>query len=177
MPTIVCETPRLRLRHLVDDDAPFIVRLLNDPEWIRFIGDRKIRSEDDARGYIAKVPVAMRARHGFTLDLVERKADGAAMGLCGLIKRDTLDDVDLGFALLPAYRGQGYAREAARAVLDLAQRTFALPRVVAITSPDNAPSIGLVESLGFRYQRTIRMTPDDAGTNVYLRDAPAPAPT
>jgi RimJ/RimL family protein N-acetyltransferase len=165
----VCQTTRLVLRPLTADDAAFIVALLNDPDWLRFIGDRKVRSREDAARYIADGPQAMRARHGFALDAVVRKADDATMGLCGLIKRDNLDDIDLGFAFLPAYRGEGYAREAAQATLDHGEREFALKRVAAITSPDNARSIRLLESLGFVFQHTITMKPGDADTNFYLR--------
>lgn len=165
----VCQTARLVLRPLTTDDAAFILALLNDPDWLRFIGDRKIRSHEDAARYIADGPQAMRARHGFALDAVVRKADGATMGLCGLIKRDSLDDVDLGFAFLPAYRGEGYAREAAQATLEHGEREFALRRVAAITSPDNVRSIRLLESLGFVFQRTIAMKPGDIDTNFYLR--------
>lgn len=165
----VCETARLVLRPLTADDATFIVALLNDPDWLRFIGDRKVRTRADAVRYIADGPQAMRARHGFALDAVVRKADGATMGLCGLIKRDNLDDVDLGFAFLPAYRRAGYAREAAQAALDHGERAFALARVAAITSPDNVRSIRLLESLGFVFQRTIALKPGDPDTNFYLR--------
>ena len=164
-----CETARLLLRPLTADDSAFIVALLNDPDWLRFIGDRKIRSREDAARYIADGPQAMRARHGFALDAVVRKADGATMGLCGLIKRDSLDDVDLGFAFLPAYRGDGYAREAAQATLDRGERAYDLARIAAITSPDNARSIRLLESLGFVFQRTIALKPGDPDTNFYLR--------
>jgi RimJ/RimL family protein N-acetyltransferase len=169
MTAIVCETPRLAIRTLSGADAGFILRLVNDPDWLRYIGDRNVHDERDARRYIAEGPVAMRKRHGFALDVVERKEDGAAMGLCGLIKRDTLDDVDLGFAFLPPYRGLGYAREACVAVLARAAREFAFLRVAAITSPDNAPSIRLLGSLGFAFVRRMKLTPDDAGTNLYMR--------
>lgn len=176
MTAIVCETPRLALRTLSDADAGFILRLVNDPDWLRFIGDRNVHDERDARRYIADGPAAMRKCHGFALDVVVRKEDGAAMGLCGLIKRDALDDVDLGFAFLPAYRRQGYAREASVATLARAAREFALPRVAAITSPDNARSIGLLRALGFAFVRRMKLTPEDPGANLYLRslaDLPA----
>ncbi len=166
---IVCESARLVMRRVRDDDAGFIFELLNDPDWIRYIGDKNIRTPDDARRYIDATLRAMTARNGFGLDVVERKADGVPLGLCGLIKRDALDDIDLGFAFLPAFRGAGYAREAALAVLAYGERAFALHRVAAITSPDNARSIHLVETLGFAFQRVIELWPGDTGTNVYLR--------
>ena len=112
--TQVLETDRLILRQLSIEDDAFILELVNDPLWLRFIGDRGVRTLDEARNYILKGPVAMYERAGFGLYLVERKIDGVPMGICGLIKRDVLDDVDLGFAFLPEYRGQGYATESAR---------------------------------------------------------------
>jgi RimJ/RimL family protein N-acetyltransferase len=173
MTAIVCETPRLVLRDLGRSDAAFIMRLVNDPDWLRFIGDRNVHDLRGARRYIAEGPVAMRRRHGFALDVVERKEDGAAMGLCGLIKRDILDDVDLGFAFLPEFRGQGHAREACVAVLGRAAREFALRRVAAITSPDNERSMKLLGVLGFEFVRSMKMAPDDRGTRLYLLELDA----
>jgi RimJ/RimL family protein N-acetyltransferase len=158
---ITLETARTRLRRVRLDDAPFILELLNDPGWLRFIGDKNVRTLDDARRYIADGPMAMVAKTGFGLDVVESKEDGAAMGICGLIRRDGLDDVDLGFALLARYRGMGYAGEAARATLELGRGNFGIARIVAITSPDNADSVRLLERLGMRIERRIRL-PGDA---------------
>jgi RimJ/RimL family protein N-acetyltransferase len=166
---VVCESARLVLRRLSLDDADFIVELLNDPGWIEFIGDKHVHSHDDARRYIAAGPQAMVARRGFGLDVVERKSDRMPIGLCGLIKRDALDDVDLGFAFLPAARGMGYAREAALAVLADGERRFALTRVAAITSTGNVRSIRLLTAIGFVFQRVIELQPGDTGTNLYLR--------
>jgi RimJ/RimL family protein N-acetyltransferase len=176
MTAIVCETPRLVLRSLGRADAGFILRLVNDPDWLRFIGDRNVHDLHGARRYISEGPAAMRKRHGFALDVVERKEDGAPMGLCGLIKRDMLDDVDLGFAFLPEFRGQGYAHEACVAVLERAAREFVLRRVAAITAPDNERSMKLLGALGFEFVRLLRMAPDDRGARLYLRaldDMPA----
>ena len=150
---IVLETDRLVLRHLAHNDAPFVVELLNDPDWLRFIGDRGVRTLQQAADYIGAGPVRMYAQHGFGLYLVERKADGAPIGLCGLVKRDFLDDVDLGFAFLPRYRGEGYAFEAAAGVLRYAAGPLMRTRVVAITAQDNERSARLLEKLGFRFER------------------------
>ena len=155
MSQTVLETDRLRLRQFRPDDAAFVLELLNEPSWLRFIGDRGVRTLDDARAYIENGPRAMFARHGFSLLLVERKADGAALGMCGLIQRDSLDAPDIGYAFLPRFWGQGYAREAAAAVLAYAHDTLGLPRILAITDPDNATSIKLLESLGMRFVETI----------------------
>lgn len=151
---MVLETARLRLRHLRADDSAFILALVNDPDWLRFIGDRGVRTVEDARGYIEKGPMQMYTRLGFGLYLVELK-DGTPIGMCGLIKRATLHDVDIGFAFMPAYRGQGYAQESAAAVRDYATGELGLERIVAITAPDNDASAKLLERLGFAYERTI----------------------
>lgn len=153
-------TARLTLTELAPEDAPFILALLNDPAWLRNIGDRGIRTLDGARDYIVAGPVAMYAREGFGL-WKTALASGEPIGLCGLIKRPTLDDVDLGFALLPAYRGQGYAREAAQACVDYAREVAGLRRLVAIVSPGNADSIRLLGALGLHYERTLELTAGD----------------
>ena len=119
----IAETDRLYLRHMSTDDAAFILELVNEPAWLEFIGDRGVRHLDDARAYIANGPIAMLERHGFGLSVVIRKADLAPIGICGLLKRDTLDDVDLGFAVLARYRGHSYARERPCAVASLTELT------------------------------------------------------
>jgi RimJ/RimL family protein N-acetyltransferase len=156
----VLETDRLILRRLSVEDAGFILQLVNEPSWLRFIGDRGVRTLEDARNYILKGPVEMYLRHGFGLYLVELKADAVPIGLCGLLKRDTLKDVDIGFAFLPGYWGKGYAHEAAAAVLTYARSALGLGRIVAITSLDNHSSIRLLEKLGMTFEQTIRLTED-----------------
>jgi RimJ/RimL family protein N-acetyltransferase len=151
-PVIVCETERLTLRHLVVDDAAFIVELLNDPDWLRYIGDKGVRTLDDARAYLENGPIAMYARHGFGLFCVELKSNRTPIGMCGLIKRDTLPDVDIGFAFLPRYRARGYAREAAEATLAYGRDAIGLRRVVAITSPDNDASGRLLQAIGLSFE-------------------------
>lgn len=150
---IVLETERLQLAHLQPADADFIVELLNDRDWLRYIGDRGVRTREDALAYIANGPGAMIARHGHGLYRVDRRSDGRAIGICGLLKRDSLPDIDLGYAFLPAFRGQGYALEAARACLDEAANRLQAPRVLAITSPANAASARVLERLGMRLDR------------------------
>ena len=145
----ITETDRLTIRHLEPRDAGFILELLNDPAWIKNIGDKGVRTLADAERYIEDGPRAMYAAHGFGLFLTELKQTGEAVGLCGLLKRDWLEDVDIGFAFLPAYRGKGHAAEAARAVLQFAERTLRLRRVVAITSMRNESSVRLLGKLGF----------------------------
>lgn len=161
----VLATKRLLLREFVPDDAPFVLELLNDPGWIRFIGDRGVRDVEQARRYLAKGPIAMYGRLGFGLWHVALAATGEPLGMCGLIKRDSLEDVDLGFALLERHRGHGYAREAAEACRDYATGVLGLPRIVAITMPDNHDSSRLLERLGFRFERVTG--PDDDPVRLY----------
>lgn len=149
----VVDTGRLSLRHLAEDDAAFILELVNDPDWLRFIGDRGVRTIEDARGYILDGPVAMYARHGFGLYLVELRDGRVPAGMCGLLKRDWLEDVDVGFAFLPRFRGMGLAHEAARATLEYGRSALGLPRIAAIVSPENAGSIRLLEKLGMGFER------------------------
>jgi [ribosomal protein S5]-alanine N-acetyltransferase len=167
MPPI--ETSRLVLRELVDADAAFILELVNDPGWLRHIGDKGVRNLDDARAYITDGPRASYARHGFGLWRVERKADGTPIGLCGLLKRDTLTDVDIGYAFLPAHVGQGYAFEAAGAALAHARDAAGLRRIVAIVSPGNDASIRLLEKLGFAREATLQLRDDGSDTALYGR--------
>jgi ribosomal-protein-alanine N-acetyltransferase len=164
-------TERLVLRRLTSEDAAFIVELLNDPSFLRFIGDKGVRTPADACRYIEAGPLASYERHGFGLYRVELKDGGEPVGLCGLLKRDYLPDVDIGFALLPRHRSQGYAFESASAVLAHARDRLGLERVLAITSPDNAASIGLLERLGFRFERRARPADDEPEVDVFSRRA------
>jgi RimJ/RimL family protein N-acetyltransferase len=144
------ETERLRLVEFTPGDAPFVLRLLNEPAFLRYIGDRGVRTLEDARRYIADGPVAGYARHGYGLLRVLRRADGETVGMCGVLKRDTLPDPDIGFSFLPEYWSQGYAFEAAAAALRHARGAVGVGRVVAITTKDNGPSMRLLARLGFR---------------------------
>lgn len=148
----VFETDRLVLRELTTDDAAFAFELVNDADWIRYIGDRGVRTLDDARAYLEKGPIAMVRREGFGLWMVERRVDRAPLGMCGLLRRDWLPDVDIGFAFLPSHRRHGYAFEAADATLRHARDVLKLHRVVALTSLDNAPSQRLLEKLGLKLE-------------------------
>ena len=143
---------RLHLRPLTDraDDAAFILELVNEPGWLANIGDRNIHTLDAARAYIANGPSASLARHGFGLLAVCLKTSGETIGLCGLIRRDTLDAPDLGYALLSRHQRQGYAVEAAQAVLQQADEALNLPRLLAIVKPDNTASIAVLQRLGFK---------------------------
>jgi len=155
------DTPRLCLRELTHSDAPFILTLLNDPGWLSFIGDRQVRTLDAARDYIDRAVMAMYERVGHGLWLVTRKPDDEPLGICGLIARDGLADVDLGYALLEAHRGRGYAYEAACASLRYAREVLGLERIVAITRSDNLASRRLLSRLGMTFETTLRLDAEE----------------
>lgn len=157
----ILETERLIVRQLTTEDAEFILKLLNDPSFIRNIGDRHVRTIDDACSYILKGPAASYAENGFGLYLVQLKETNESIGMCGLIKRDGLDDVDIGYALLPGYWSKGYAVECARATMAYARDIIGLKRLVAIVDPANESSIRLLEKLGLRYEKMVRLSADD----------------
>lgn len=157
----ILETERLLLRHLNDDDAEFMLELLNDPSFIQNIGDRKIRVLDGARIYIRNGPVASYAKNGFGLYLVQLKETGESIGICGLIRRDQLKDVDIGYAFLPRYWSKGYAIEAALAVKAQARDLIGLKRIVAIVDPRNAGSIRVLEKLGMTFEKMVQLSDDD----------------
>lgn len=156
----VLETQRLILRWFTPNDAGFIYELLNQPAWKGYIGDRGIDSIEAARDYIETVLIAAYQRHGFGLFAMELKAKGTFVGMCGLIKRDTLTDVDIGFALLSRFEGHGLAHEAAVATLAYSRDMLGLDRVIAITSLDNERSSRLLQRLGMGYQGLVRLSDD-----------------
>jgi RimJ/RimL family protein N-acetyltransferase len=157
----VLETERLTLRHSTLDDAAFVLRLLNEPSFLRFIGDRGVRTLGDASRYIADRFIASYEQHGFGLLVVERKEAPGAIGLSGLVKRDALPDPDIGFAFLPEFWSHGFAYESAAGVKRYALETLGLPRLLAITNPDNAGSIRIVEKLGLEFVRVMALSESD----------------
>jgi RimJ/RimL family protein N-acetyltransferase len=157
----ILETERLILRQFTTDDIEFIFEQVNEPSWIQNIGDRGVRTLDDARAYILNGPAASYAKNGFGLWLVTLKETGESIGMCGLIKRDTLEDVDIGYAFLPRFWGKGYAVEAARAVKDYAKEVIGLKRLVAIVDPANESSIRVLEKIGLKFERMVRLSADD----------------
>ena len=163
------ETNRLRLRRLTLEDARFVLALLNEPSFLQNIGDKQVRSLEDARSYLIQGPIASYRRYGFGLYAVERKDSRVVMGMCGLVKREELEDTDLGFAFLPFYWGKGYAVEAASAVMTQAREEIGLPKVMAITIPDNHRSIRVLEKVGLRYQKMIRLSEKGAALRLYSR--------
>ena len=157
---MVLETERLVLRRLSTHDAEFILQLLNEPSFLRYIGDRGVRDLDGARQYILNGPVASYGLNGFGLYLVELKENGIPIGISGLVKRETLPDADIGFAFLPAYWSKGYAVESAAAVMNYAREGLGLTHIVAVTSPDNEASARLLGKIGLRFERLIKLSED-----------------
>ena len=158
---LVLETDRLLLRKLSVEDAEFIVELVNEPAWLRFIGDKGVRTVEDARNYITQGPVASYDRFGFGLYLTELKDSGTPIGICGLVKRETLEHPDIGFAFLPRFWRNGYAFESASAVLELAKTTLGLTRILAITTPDNYSSIRVLEKLGLSFEEMVSFSEEE----------------
>lgn len=169
VPLKIAETARLTLRTATTDDAAFYLALVNDPDFITHIADRNIRTVDAARASLAAGPIAMQAALGHSMYVVE--ADGVSIGMSGLIKREALPEVDIGYAFLAAYRGRGYAFEAAGAVLRHAHR-LGIARIMAITSPANVASMRLLEKCGLQFQGVQAIAPYTAVSNVYAGDLP-----
>lgn len=169
-PVTILETERLQLRHFSPEDVQFILELLNEPSFIRNIGDRGVRTLEDARAYIRDVPVASYAKNGFGLYLVQLKETNEPIGMCGLIKRPGLEDVDIGYAFLPRFWSKGYALEAARAVKTYAKDVVGLKRLVAITDPANEGSVRVLEKLGLRFEKLVRLSADDIELKLFATE-------
>ena len=168
----VLETPRLRLRPPSLDDAGFAYELVNDPSWLRFVGDRGVRSLEDARRWLERGPIAARERDGYGSYVVELREDRTPVGLCGLFRRETLEHPDLGYALLERHRGRGYVFEAASAVIEHARGGLGLSRLYAITDPTNERSIRVLERLGFAFERRTRVGDDPLELALYALAPP-----
>jgi [ribosomal protein S5]-alanine N-acetyltransferase len=167
----VLETKRLSLRRFTVDDAPFILTLLNEPSFLRYIGDKKVRELEHARQYILNGPVASYERNDFGPYLVELRESHAPIGMCGLIKREELPEPDVGFALLPDFCSKGLAFEAAAAVLRDGRERLKLERILAITTPDNDASIKLLLRLGLRFQGLVKLSEDREQLKLFTTDA------
>jgi [ribosomal protein S5]-alanine N-acetyltransferase len=167
---VVFETERLKVRWLKVSDQEFIFKLLNEPGWLKYIGDKGIRSLEDAKNYILTGPRKMYERFGFGLFMVELKESQLPVGLCGLIKRDGLEDVDIGYAFLAEHHSKGYAFESAKGTLEFA-RKLGLDRIVAITTKDNASSYKLLERLGMTFEGYVTLPHDDEELKLYAINA------
>ncbi len=169
-PLKVLETDRLILRRLSVEDAEFIFRLLNEPSFLRYIGDKRVRTIADARDYILQGPIRSYERFGFGLYLAELKNGGIPIGICGLLKREALADVDIGFAFLPQFWKKGYAFESATALMAYCRDVIGIKRLVAITDSDNTSSINVLGKLGLRFERMIRMSDDAPEIKLFASD-------
>ncbi len=163
----VLATPRLLLRTAQLGDASLYLALMNDPDFIAYVGDRGIRTLRAAREALREGPVRMQAERGHSIYVVVRRADRVALGMSGLIRRDGLDGVDIGYAFLPAYRGQGYALEAALALVNYAKDGLGLPRLLAIVDPKNHSSVSLLQKIGLQFDKIMRLTPHDTDVHLY----------
>ena len=168
---IVLETERLRLRRLdPDTDAEFILRLVNEPPFHHYIGDKDVRTLADARRYITDGPQKSYETNGYGLYKVELKSDATPIGMCGLLKRETLPDPDIGFAFLEDYWNKGYAYESAAGVMDYAREQLGMKRVLAITTPDNVASGKLLNKIGLTFDRLIKLTADASEVKLFTTD-------
>lgn len=161
------ETNRLYLRRLTLDDSDLMLAVWNDPAFVRHVGDRGIRTPEQAEAAMRSGPLRLYADHGFGPYAMVLKGEGTRVGICGLFRRDHLDHPDIGFAVLPKYCARGLAGEAARAVLVHARDELQLGELTAIVAPGNAPSIGLIEKLGLRFRRMITMPGEDTEICLY----------
>lgn len=160
-------TERLTLNLLTLDDADFYLELVNDPTWIANIRDTGISTVEAARDSILNTQIASQNKDGFSFYLVRHQLNNVAMGICGLKKRDFLDNVDIGYAFLPRYTGQAYAFEAASAVVQYAGTVLRLPKLAAITSPANQRSNQLLKKLGFHLEKVLILPGEERDTNLY----------
>ena len=168
MSKTILETERLTLRQLIPGDAPFIFQLVNEPSFIENIGDRNVRSEEDAVRYIKEGPMASYERYGYGLYKVELRQTSTPIGICGPLKRETLEYPDIGFAFLPPFWGQGYALESSAAVMNYSREVLGLKNIAAITTPTNEPSIKLLAKLGFMFQSMKSLTEDEPPVKLFL---------
>lgn len=157
----ILETKRLTLSEQTENDAAFILKLMNTPRWLKYIGDRGIRTIEDAQKYIANGAMKSYKQHGFGFYLTRLKDGNLPVGICGVVKRDGLEHVDIGFAFLPEYEGKGYGFEAALAVMEYAKNILKLGVIVAITTKDNVASIKLLNKIGLRFKEFVTMPGDD----------------
>ncbi len=161
MKKTILETARLCLREFNIEDSNFILKLVNSPEWLRFIGDKKVKTNEDAKNYLQKGPIKSYKENGYGLWLVQLKNTNESIGMCGLVNRETLEDIDIGFAILPNYMGKGYGFEVANATMNYAKQTLKIPKVVAITNADNIVSIKLLQKIGLSFERTLKLSDRD----------------
>lgn len=174
--TLVLETPRLRLTRLSEADAPFILELLNEPAFLRDIGDKSVRTAEDACRYLREGPIASYAQHGFGLYRIELKSTREPLGMCGILKRAVLEHPDLGYALLQRHWSRGYAIEAAAATIRYASEQLGLDRILAITALENPSSMRVLGKLGFQFDRIVALAGHDSPSKLFTWSRPERAP-
>lgn len=158
---IVIETERLILRKFTLDDATFMLELLNTPMWLRFIGDRGVRTIEEAENYLSDGNIKSYQEYGFGFYVVVIKGTNESIGICGIKKREELVDIDIGFGFLPQFIGKGYGYEAASATLDYALNFLKIKRIVAIVDPENVASISLIKKIGLQFEKMIQLSQND----------------
>jgi RimJ/RimL family protein N-acetyltransferase len=169
---MIIETSRLRIRRLTLEDAEFVFGLVNEPAFIANIGDKGVRTLEDAKRFISKGPWTCQEKRGYGQFLVCRKQDGEPVGICGLLFRDVINVTDVGFAILAEHRGRGFAFEAASAVMNYGVAELQIEEIVGLTSVDNTASIRVLEKLGMKFNGVVKMSDDDPGTAVYRCASP-----
>ena len=165
---IVLETARLTLRRVTLEDAPFVLEVLLDPGYMRFVADRGVRTVEGAARYIEEKFLPSYEQHGFGFYLMELKIDGTPIGICGLAKRETLDDVDVGYSVVERFAGNGYAFEAAAGVMHYARQVLGLPRIVGITGIDNVASAKVLEKIGLRFEKMIELPGYEGESRLFM---------
>jgi [ribosomal protein S5]-alanine N-acetyltransferase len=158
---IVIETERLILRKFTVDDAAFMLEMLNTPTWLRFIGDRNVRTLEEAENYLLNGNIRSYREYGFGFYIVVIKETQESIGICGIVKREGLEDVDIGFAFFQQFMGNGYGYESAAAVLNYALNDLKIKRIVAIVDPENVVSIGLIKKIGLQFEKMIQLSQKD----------------
>lgn len=164
---MIVETPRLLIRELTVDDAEFIFRLVNEPSFLKNIGDKGVRNLQDARQFILEGPWASHRERGYGQFLVELQEGGDPIGVCGLLFRESLNVSDIGCAFLPTFWRRGYAYEAACAVIEYGRSTLGIEKIVGLTSEKNVASIKALEKLGMSFEKMVKMSDNDPGTALY----------
>ncbi|WP_299333462.1 GNAT family N-acetyltransferase [uncultured Psychroserpens sp.] len=168
---IIAETNRLILSKITVDDAPMILELMNSPDWLKYIGDRNIKTVEDAANYIQNNQLKCYELYDYGYYKIQVKSENLkAIGTTGLLKREQLEHVDIGFSILPDYHGKGYGYEAASEIIKLAKTTFNIKTLCAITLPINKPSINLLEKLGLSYQKRVKPFEEDEELLLFAKD-------
>lgn len=166
---VILETERLILSEFTLADTLFIIELLNSPGWLKNIGDRNVRTEEEAQSYLQLGPLASYLENGYGLWRVERKSDALVIGMCGILKRKVLENPDIGFAFLPDFHGNGYALEAAGATLKFASETLNITKIAAITLADNLKSIRLLKKSDFKFIKPFCLPESDEVLQLYIK--------